>query len=77
LSSNSSLELPDSPVGAAAAADDKRGSLDAEIGALNEQAERCRRLPDATSNREVNAMLGDLAKGFERSAGELSTRRCA
>ena len=39
---------------------------------LNAQAERCRRLADATFNREVSEMLGTMADGYERSAGGLS-----
>jgi PAS domain S-box-containing protein len=40
--------------------------------ALNAQAERCRRLADATFNREVCEMLGQMAQGYEQSAVELS-----
>jgi hypothetical protein len=76
LSSNPSERLPYSAE-SVATTDGQRAGLDAEIGALNEQAERCRRLAEATFNREVNAMLGDMAKGYERTAGELSKRRCA
>jgi PAS domain S-box-containing protein len=43
--------------------------------ALNEQAERCRRLADATFNREVCEMLGTMAAGYERSAGDLTRGR--
>jgi len=43
--------------------------------ALNEQAERCRRLADATFNREVCEMLGTMATGYERSAGDLTRGR--
>ena len=43
--------------------------------ALNAQAERCRRLADATFNREVCEMLGTMADGYERSAGELAKGR--
>ena len=77
MSSNPSERLPFAAAGSAATTDGQRAGLDAEIGALNEQAERCRRLAEATFNREVNAMLGDMAKGYERTAGELSKRRCA
>ena len=44
---------------------------------LNEQAERCRRLADATFNREVSDMLGDMAEGYERTAEELTRTRDA
>lgn len=76
MSSNPSERLPYSAE-SVATTDGQRGGFDAEIGALNEQAERCRRLAEATFNREVNAMLGDMAKGYERTAGELSKRFCA
>jgi hypothetical protein len=76
LSSNPPERLPYSAE-SVATTDGQRGGFDAEIGALNEQAERCRRLAEATFNREVNAMLGDMAKGYERTAGELSKRFCA
>jgi|SRR5579884_2982817 len=50
---------------------------DEQIDALSDQAERCRRLADATFNREVSEMLGSMAEGYERAAGELSTKRPA
>jgi PAS domain-containing protein len=46
-----------------------------QIGSLNEQAERCRRLAEATYNREISEMLGNMADNFERTAGELSGKR--
>lgn len=48
---------------------------DEQVGALSDQAERCRRLADATFNREVSEMLGAMAEGYERTAAELSTKR--
>jgi hypothetical protein len=50
---------------------------DEQIGALSDQAERCRRLADATFNREVSKMLDSMAEGYERAAGELSSKRPA
>ena len=72
MSSQYSERLLDSPVDALAPADDW---LEVQIGALNDQAERCRRLAEASFNRELNAMLGTMAEGFERTAEELSKRR--
>jgi hypothetical protein len=77
LSSYTPKRLLDPAADAAATPGDQQACLDAEIGALNEQAQRCRRLAEATFNREVNAMLGNMAEGFERTAGELSKRRTA
>jgi PAS domain S-box-containing protein len=48
---------------------------DEQVGALSDQAERCRRLADATFNREVNEMLGAMAAQYDRTAEELSSRR--
>jgi PAS domain S-box-containing protein len=45
--------------------------------ALTAQAERCRRLADATFNREVAEMLGKMADDYERTASELSEGRSA
>lgn len=42
---------------------------------LSAQAERCRRLADATYNREIAEMLGTMADGYERTAEELSRNR--
>jgi hypothetical protein len=47
---------------------------DRDLDALNEQAERCRRLAGATYNREVSEMLGDMAERYERSAAELAMK---
>lgn len=47
---------------------------DEQVEALGDQAERCRRLADATFNREVSEMLGTMAQGYERTAEALSNR---
>jgi PAS domain S-box-containing protein len=39
--------------------------------ALHEQAERCRRLADATYDRATSKVLSDMAEGFENMAGKL------
>lgn len=39
--------------------------------ALAEQAARCRRLADATYDRETSSTLAEMANGFERTAQEL------
>ncbi len=49
--------------------------LEAQVRALNDQAKRCRRLAEASFNRELNAMLDTMAEGFEHKAGELSKGR--
>jgi hypothetical protein len=38
---------------------------------LQEQAERCRRLADATYDRATSSALGTMAEGFSRTAEEL------
>lgn len=48
-----------------------------QANSLNDQAERCRRLADATFNREVSEMLGSMAEDYERTAGELAKKRSA
>ncbi len=48
---------------------------DEQAEALNVEAERCRRLADATFNREVSDILGTMAEGYERTAGELARQR--
>lgn len=48
-----------------------------QANSLNDQAERCRRLADATFNREVSEMLGNMAEDYERTAGELARKRGA
>lgn len=45
---------------------------DEQTRALHEQAERCRRLADATYDRATCKILGDMADGFEETAGRLS-----
>ena len=39
--------------------------------ALHDQAERCRRLADATYDRATSKVLGEMASGFESIAGKL------
>ena len=39
---------------------------------LHEQADRCRRLADATYDRATSKVLGDMASSFEKTAGALS-----
>ena len=46
-----------------------------QVGALKDEARRCRRLADATFNREVSEMLDNMADGYERTAGELAKNR--
>ena len=43
--------------------------------ALREQAEHCRRLADATYDRATSKALGDMANGFEKTAGDLAKTR--
>lgn len=43
--------------------------------ALHEQAERCRRLADATYDRATSRVLDDMANGFERTADDLADKR--
>jgi hypothetical protein len=45
---------------------------DEQVDALTAQADRCRRLADATYNREMSDILGSMASGYERTAEELS-----
>jgi PAS domain S-box-containing protein len=47
---------------------------DEQAEALAVQAQRCRRLADATFNRQVSDMLGTMANDYERTAGELSRK---
>jgi PAS domain S-box-containing protein len=44
---------------------------DEQVTALVDQANRCRRLANATFNREVSQMLGSMAASYDRRAGEL------
>lgn len=48
---------------------------DEQAEALHEQAERCRRLADATYDRQTSKVLGDMAEGFDKAAGELASKR--
>jgi len=48
---------------------------DEQSEALHEQAERCRRLADATYDRETSKVLGDMAEGFDKTADELTHKR--
>jgi PAS domain S-box-containing protein len=48
---------------------------DEQSEALHEQAERCRRLAEATYDRATCKVLGDMAKGFDRTADDLDTGR--
>ena len=44
---------------------------DEQSAALREQAERCRRLAEATYDRETGKVLAEMAAGFERTADQL------
>jgi PAS domain S-box-containing protein len=48
---------------------------DEQVGALSDQAERCRRLADATYDRQVSDILGNMAEGYERTSQDLSKTR--
>ena len=48
---------------------------EAQAAALNAQAERCRRLAEATYNREMADMLRLMAEDYERTAAELFNKR--
>ena len=48
---------------------------DEQSEALHQQAERCRRLAEATYDRVTSKVLGDMATGFEKTAGDLSGKR--
>lgn len=43
--------------------------------ALHEQANRCRRLAEATYDRATSKILGDMASGFDKTADELTAPR--
>ena len=45
--------------------------------ALHEQADRCRRLADATYDRATSEVLGQMADGFDRTAENLSRTRAS
>lgn len=51
---------------------DVTGEQSAELA---EQAGRCRRLANATYDRETSNVLGAMADGFEKTAAELLTKR--
>jgi hypothetical protein len=57
------------------AGSESNDNFESQLSALNDQAERCRRLAGATYNREVSEILDSMAESYERSAGELSRRR--
>jgi PAS domain S-box-containing protein len=46
---------------------------DEQSRALRAQADHCRRLAEATYDRTTSKVLGDMADGFERTAGELAS----
>lgn len=48
---------------------------DEQSNILREQAERCRRLAEATYDRSTSKALDDMAAEFERTAAELMNRR--
>lgn len=43
-----------------------------QTSALHQQAERCRRLANATYDRRTSQVLGDMAEGFDRTADDLA-----
>ena len=45
-----------------------------QSAALHEQAERCRRLADATYDRATSKVLGEMASGFDSIAGKLGSK---
>jgi PAS domain S-box-containing protein len=48
---------------------------DEQVDALSDKAERCRRLADATYDREITEILGNMADGYESTAEDLSKPR--
>lgn len=48
---------------------------DEQVEALNQQAERCRRLADSTYNREMSGILVNMAASYEQSAEDLARAR--
>lgn len=48
---------------------------DEQSEALHEQAQRCRRLADATYDRATSKVLGDMAAEFDRTADDLAPKR--
>jgi len=47
---------------------------DEQCEALHEQAERCRRLADATFDRKTSKILGDMAAGLDRTVVTLAQK---
>ena len=47
---------------------------DEQSHTLHDQAERCRRLADATYDRHTCKVLGDMADGYDRTVDDLSAR---
>ena len=45
---------------------------DEQSSALHDQADRCRRLADATYDRDTCRILGAMAEGFDRTADDLA-----
>lgn len=48
---------------------------DEQADALNDQADRCRRLADAMYDRRTSTVLATMAEGFERTAKDLTKDR--
>ena len=48
---------------------------DEQSEALHEQAERCRRLAEATYDRVTSKVLGDMATGYEKTADDLAGKK--
>jgi PAS domain S-box-containing protein len=48
-----------------------------QTDALHAQADHCRRLAEATYDRQTSKVLGDMADGFDRTADELTAQRRA
>jgi PAS domain S-box-containing protein len=48
---------------------------DEQSASLHDQAERCRRLADATYDRETSKVLADMADGYDKAADDLSNNR--
>ena len=42
--------------------------------ALHQQADHCRRLAQATYDRQTSKVLGDMADGFDRTADDLEQK---
>lgn len=47
-------------------------STETQSETLHQQAERCRRLAEATYDRRTHKLLGDMAEGFEHTADQIS-----